>query len=136
MALTGEFGISSTHSQAFFDPLEPLDALCLGFLDLAHKIVTLKNKKPTNQCFWRVGLGEPKVGLRLKSQFSYRRVVRGTTCATSAWTTPHLATIRHRNASVPDFPFPVNLKTGRRFGERPHIRRRPLLPPFNFIATR
>src|SRR5271155_3181905 len=42
--------------------LQPLDALCLGFLDdFAHKKISLiktgpKNKKPTNQCFWRVGL--------------------------------------------------------------------------------
>ena len=32
-----------------------------------------KNKKPTDQCFWRVGLGNLKFGLRLKSQISYRQ---------------------------------------------------------------
>jgi hypothetical protein len=36
--------------------------LRLGFLLLGHKRISLKktarkNKKPTNQCLWRVGLG-------------------------------------------------------------------------------
>jgi hypothetical protein len=32
-----------------------------------------KNKKPTNQRLWRVGLGNLKFGLRLKFQISYRQ---------------------------------------------------------------
>jgi hypothetical protein len=41
--------------------LEPFDALCLGFLLLAHKKMAHKNKKPTSQYFWRVGLGNLKL---------------------------------------------------------------------------
>jgi hypothetical protein len=38
--------------------------------------------------------------------------VRHTTCATSAWTTPHLATIHHTNDTLPNFAFAVNRKDG------------------------
>jgi hypothetical protein len=39
--------------------------------------------------------------------------MRHTTCATSAWTTPHLATIQHTNNTLPEFAATVNPKRRR-----------------------
>jgi hypothetical protein len=77
-----------------------------------------KNKKPTNQCFWRVGLGNLKLIYDLSPKSPIARLVRHTTCATSARTTPHLATIQHTNSTLPDFTAAVNRKDGTRI----HIR--------------
>jgi len=57
MTLAGEFADLVNTLPSVLGSLEPLDALRLGFLILAHRKMALKNKKPTNQCFWRVGLG-------------------------------------------------------------------------------
>jgi len=78
-----------------------------------------KNKKPTNQCFWRVGLGNLKLDQDLSPKSPIARLVRHTTCATSAWTTPHLATIRHANDTLPDFAPAVNRKSLRRRPQKP-----------------
>lgn len=74
--------------------------------------MALKSKKPTNQCLWRVGLGNLKLDYDLSSKSPIARPVRHTTCATSAWTTPDLATIHHINNTLPDFPAAVNRKHG------------------------
>jgi hypothetical protein len=71
-----------------------------------------KNKKPTNQCFWRVGLGNLKLDYDLSSKSPIARLVRHTTCATSAWTTPHLATIQHTTNTLSKFTVTVNGKDG------------------------
>src|SRR5271156_1888825 len=84
-----------------------------------------KNKKPTNQCFWRVGLGNLKLIYDLSSKSPIARLVRHTTCATSAWTTPHLATIQHTNNTLPEIGLAVNPK-----------RRRPCLHQIRLIAIR
>jgi hypothetical protein len=69
-----------------------------------------KNKKPTDQYFWRVGLGNLKLDYDLSSKSPIARPVRHTTCATSAWTTPHLATIQHTNNTLANFTAAVNCK--------------------------
>jgi hypothetical protein len=72
-----------------------------------------KNKKPTNQSLWRVGLGNLKLDYDLSSKSPIARQVRHTTRATSAWATPHLATIQHINNTLPDFTRAVNRKRRR-----------------------
>src|SRR5580658_2455739 len=81
--------------------LESLDTLCFGFLVLAHKKMSpIKNgpqKQKTHQpVFLAGGLGNLKLDYDLSSKSPIARQVRHTTCATSAWTTPHLATIQHK----------------------------------------
>jgi hypothetical protein len=61
VALARKFADLVNTLPSILGPLEPLDALCLGFLKIAHEKMALKNKKPTNQCFWRVGLGNLKL---------------------------------------------------------------------------
>jgi hypothetical protein len=61
VALAREFADLVNALPRILGSLEPLDALCLGFLLLAHKKLALNNKKPTNQCFWRVGLENLKL---------------------------------------------------------------------------
>src|SRR5271154_4372348 len=84
-----------------------------------------KNKKPTNQCFWRVGLGNLKLIYDLSPKSPIARLVRHTTCATSARTTPHLATIQHTNNTLPEIELAVNPK-----------RQRPCSHLIRLIATR
>ena len=72
--------------------------------------MALKNKKPTNQCLWRVGLGNLKLDQDLSPKSPIARPLRHTTCATGAWTTPRLATIQHITSTLPDFTIAVNRK--------------------------
>jgi hypothetical protein len=80
----------------------------------SHEKQAHKNKKPTNQSFWRVGLGNLKLDYDLSSESPIARQVRDTTCATSPWTTPHLATIQHSNNTLANFSAFVNRKQGAR----------------------
>src|ERR1700675_237437 len=72
VALPREFANLVNALPRVLGSLEPLDALCLGFLLLAHKKWPLKTKNPPTSIAGGWGSGT-KVELRLKSQISYRQ---------------------------------------------------------------